>query len=121
MKFIFVAFLYLTNKTLVAILVLAQVSLIFEQDRTALLFLLFPSALLILRSWLWDGCLPTFPVQLYQVLLYLYFRIILLRLRFSQLFNKNALYFQAWLLFLYTGLALRENILRVNGSDIRRW
>lgn len=28
---------------------------------------------------------------------------------------------QAWLLFLYTGLALRENILRVNGSDIRPW
>ncbi|CAL5374085.1 unnamed protein product [Camellia sinensis] len=27
--------------------------------------------------------------------------------------------FQAWLLILYTGLALRENILRVNGSDIR--
>lgn len=63
------------------------------RDRTALLFLLFPSTLLILRSWIWDGCLPTFPVQLYQ----------------------------AWLLFLYTGLALRENILRVNGSDIRPW
>ena len=28
---------------------------------------------------------------------------------------------QAWLLFLYTSLALRENILRVNGSDIRPW
>ncbi|KAL1069552.1 hypothetical protein V6Z11_D12G274300 [Gossypium hirsutum] len=27
----------------------------------------------------------------------------------------------AWLLFLYTGLALRENILRSNGSDIRPW
>ncbi|CAL5327916.1 unnamed protein product [Camellia sinensis] len=26
--------------------------------------------------------------------------------------------YQAWLLILYTGLALRENILRVNGSDI---
>lgn len=38
-----------------------------EQDRTALLFLLFPLALLILRSWVWDGCLPTFPVQAYQV------------------------------------------------------
>ncbi|KAI4305055.1 hypothetical protein L6164_028445 [Bauhinia variegata] len=63
------------------------------RDRTALLFLLFPSTLLILRSWVWDGCLPAFPVQLYQ----------------------------AWLLFLYTGLALRENILRVNGSDIRPW
>ncbi|KAG7035539.1 Transmembrane protein-like protein, partial [Cucurbita argyrosperma subsp. argyrosperma] len=61
------------------------------RDRTALLFLLFPSLLLVLRGWVWDGCLPAFPVQLYQ----------------------------AWLLFLYTGLALRENILRVNGSDIR--
>ncbi|KAI9174045.1 hypothetical protein LWI28_010930 [Acer negundo] len=63
------------------------------RDRTALLFLLFPSTLLILRSWIWDECLPAFPVQLYQ----------------------------AWLLFLYTGLALRENILRLNGSDIRPW
>nr|ACU23902.1 unknown [Glycine max] len=63
------------------------------RDRTALLFLLFPATLLILRSWVWSGCLPTFPVQMYQ----------------------------AWLLFLYTGLALRENILRVNGSDIRPW
>lgn len=63
------------------------------RDRTALLFLLFPSMLLTLRFWIWDGCMPAFPVQLYQ----------------------------AWLLFLYTGLALRENILRVNGSDIRPW
>ncbi|TQD86827.1 hypothetical protein C1H46_027591 [Malus baccata] len=62
-------------------------------DRTALLFLFFPAALLTLRTWIWDGCLPAFPVQAYQ----------------------------AWLLFLYTGLALRENILRVNGSDIRPW
>ncbi|KAK8266915.1 hypothetical protein V6Z12_D12G278000 [Gossypium hirsutum] len=62
-------------------------------DRTAFLFLLFPLTLLILRSWIWEGCLPAFPVQLYQ----------------------------AWLLFLYTGLALRENILRSNGSDIRPW
>ncbi|KAJ0966935.1 hypothetical protein J5N97_023852 [Dioscorea zingiberensis] len=63
------------------------------RDRTAILFLLFPSILLILRSWIWNGCLPALPVQLYQ----------------------------AWLLFLYTSLALRENILRVNGSDIRPW
>ncbi|KAI8565191.1 hypothetical protein RHMOL_Rhmol03G0241300 [Rhododendron molle] len=62
-------------------------------DRTAFLFLVFPSLLLGLRSWLWGGCFPALPVQLYQ----------------------------AWLLFLYTGLALRENILRVNGSDIRPW
>jgi len=39
----------------------------FVQDRTALLFLLFPSTLLILRSWVWAGCLPAFPVQMYQV------------------------------------------------------
>ncbi|XAR71551.1 hypothetical protein NMG60_11017886 [Bertholletia excelsa] len=63
------------------------------RDRTAFLFLFFPSLLLVLRSWVWGGCLPALPVQLYQ----------------------------AWLLFLYTGLALRENILRVNGSDIRPW
>ncbi|KAD3068796.1 hypothetical protein E3N88_36676 [Mikania micrantha] len=63
------------------------------RDRTAYLFLFFPSLLLLLRSWVWNGCLPALPVQLYQ----------------------------AWLLFLYTGLALRENILRVNGSDIRPW
>ncbi|KAI8540566.1 hypothetical protein RHMOL_Rhmol09G0273000 [Rhododendron molle] len=63
------------------------------RDRTAFLFLFFPSLLLVLRSWIWSGCLPALPVQLYQ----------------------------AWLLFLYTGLALRENILRVNGSDIRPW
>ncbi|KAL6501000.1 hypothetical protein OROHE_025197 [Orobanche hederae] len=62
-------------------------------DRTAYLFLSLPSLLLMLRSTVWDGCLPTLPVQLYQ----------------------------AWLLYLYTGLALRENILRVNGSDIRPW
>jgi len=41
---------------------------LWEQDRTALLFLLFPSVLLCLRSWVWNGCLPTFPVQLYQVI-----------------------------------------------------
>ncbi|KAK4433212.1 Transmembrane protein [Sesamum alatum] len=63
------------------------------RDRTAYLFLCLPSLLLILRTWIWDGCLPALPVQLYQ----------------------------AWLLYLYTGLALRENILRVNGSDIRPW
>ncbi|XP_047321478.1 transmembrane protein 120 homolog [Impatiens glandulifera] len=63
------------------------------RDRTAVLFLVFPSLLLVLRSWVWHGCLPAPPVQLYQ----------------------------AWLLFLYAGLALRENILRVNGSDIRPW
>ncbi|XP_072994091.1 uncharacterized protein [Typha latifolia] len=63
------------------------------RDRTAFLFLLFPSTLLFLRSWIWEGCFPALPVQLYQ----------------------------AWLLFLYTSLALRENILRVNGSDIRSW
>ncbi|KAL6527024.1 hypothetical protein OROGR_016114 [Orobanche gracilis] len=63
------------------------------RDRTAYLFLSLPSLMLMLRSTIWDGCLPALPVQLYQ----------------------------AWLLYLYTGLALRENILRVNGSDIRPW
>ncbi|CAA0817124.1 TMPIT-like protein [Striga hermonthica] len=63
------------------------------RDRTSYLFLFLPSLLLMLRSTIWDGCLPALPVQLYQ----------------------------AWLLYLYTGLALRENILRVNGSDIRPW
>ncbi|KQJ95407.1 hypothetical protein BRADI_3g17040v3 [Brachypodium distachyon] len=63
------------------------------RDRTAVVFLGFPMILLFLRTWLWNGCFPALPVQLYQ----------------------------AWLLFLYTTLALRENILRVNGSDIRPW
>ncbi|KAL1222152.1 hypothetical protein V5N11_011031 [Cardamine amara subsp. amara] len=63
------------------------------RDRTALLFLVFPAILLTLRSYVWDGCLPAFPVQLYE----------------------------AWLLFLYAGLVMRENILRANGSDIRSW
>ncbi|KAD4178849.1 hypothetical protein R6Q59_022402 [Mikania micrantha] len=63
------------------------------RDRTAYLFLFFPSLLLLRRSWVWNGCFPALPVQLYQ----------------------------AWLLFLYTGLALRENILKVNGNDIRPW
>nr|XP_043618036.1 transmembrane protein 120 homolog [Erigeron canadensis] len=63
------------------------------RDTTAYLFLFFPSLLLFLQSWIWNGCFPAFPVQLYQ----------------------------AWLLFLYAGLSFRENILRVNGSDIRPW
>ncbi|MCO5579849.1 hypothetical protein L7F22_033711 [Adiantum nelumboides] len=63
------------------------------RDRTAILFLLFPSILLLFKNWLWKGCFPALPVQAYQ----------------------------AWLLFFYTSLALRENILRINGSDIRPW
>ncbi|KAG8076461.1 hypothetical protein GUJ93_ZPchr0006g41422 [Zizania palustris] len=63
------------------------------RDRTAYMFLLFPSILLMLRWWIWDGCLPALAVQMYQ----------------------------AWLLFLYTSFALRENVLIVNGSDIRPW
>ncbi|XP_071705824.1 uncharacterized protein [Rutidosis leptorrhynchoides] len=63
------------------------------RDKTAYLFLFFPSLLLVLWWQIWGNCFPALPVQLYQ----------------------------AWLLFLYTGLALRENILRVNGSDIRPW
>ncbi|EFJ29366.1 hypothetical protein SELMODRAFT_227886 [Selaginella moellendorffii] len=63
------------------------------RDRTAVLFLAFPCVLLLLKNFLWSGCFPAVPVQAYQ----------------------------AWLLFFYTSLALRENILRVNGSDIRPW
>ena len=48
---------FLLNLTLVSM----------EQDKTALLFLFFPAALMILRSFYWDGCLPAFPVQLYEV------------------------------------------------------
>lgn len=36
-------------------------------------------------------------------------------------FLSNARHLQAWLLYFYTSLALRENILKVNGSDIRPW
>ncbi|KAG0473344.1 hypothetical protein HPP92_015201 [Vanilla planifolia] len=36
------------------------------RDRTAFLFLLFPSVLIFLRSWMWEGCFPVLPVQLYQ-------------------------------------------------------
>ncbi|KAF3790391.1 Transmembrane protein [Nymphaea thermarum] len=63
------------------------------RDRTAILFLLFPCILLFLRNRMWNGCFSALSVQLYQ----------------------------AWLLYLYVSLALRENILRLNGSDIRPW
>jgi len=63
------------------------------RDRTAVMFLAFPVILLVLKNQIWNGCFPALPVQVYQ----------------------------AWLLFFYTSLALRENILRVNGSDIRPW
>ncbi|KAH8959400.1 hypothetical protein BDL97_06G076200 [Sphagnum fallax] len=63
------------------------------RDRTAVMFLAFPVILLILKNQVWNGCFPALPVQIYQ----------------------------SWLLFFYTSLALRENILRVNGSDIRPW
>ncbi|KAH9560190.1 hypothetical protein CY35_06G093900 [Sphagnum magellanicum] len=63
------------------------------RDRTAVMFLAFPVILLILKNQVWNGCFPALPVQVYQ----------------------------SWLLFFYTSLALRENILRVNGSDIRPW
>ncbi|KAJ7296783.1 hypothetical protein O6H91_01G020000 [Diphasiastrum complanatum] len=63
------------------------------RDTTAILFLAFPCLLLFLRNVVWEGCFPAVPLQVYEV----------------------------WLLFFYTSLALRENILRVNGSDIRPW
>nr|CAB3448512.1 unnamed protein product [Digitaria exilis] len=68
-------------------------------DRTAYKFLLFPSILLLLRWWIWDGCLPAWAVQMYQ----------------------HLPSYQAWLLYLYTSFALRENVLIANGSDIRPW
>jgi hypothetical protein len=40
---------------------------IYLQDRAAYMFLLFPSILLLLRWWIWDGCLPALAVQMYQV------------------------------------------------------
>ncbi|WZZ78596.1 hypothetical protein YC2023_099168 [Brassica napus] len=85
------------------------------RDRTALLFLVFPAILLTLRSYVWEGCLPAFPVQLYQV-----FILPLLLSCFYTVMN-SLFFYQAWLLFLYAGLAMRENILRANGSDIRSW
>ncbi|OAY78823.1 Transmembrane protein 120A, partial [Ananas comosus] len=92
------------------------------RDRTAFLFLLFPSTLLFLRSWMWDRCIPALPVQLYQVKCICSYTICVglpRKLLDSSKFIVE--YLQAWLLYLYTSLALRENILRVNGSDIRPW
>lgn len=65
----------------------------FPQDNTTIIFLVFPIVLLALKKKLWNECFPALPVQIYQ----------------------------AWLLLFYTSLAMRENILRVNGSDIRPW
>lgn len=65
--------------------------------------------------------MPALPVQLYQVIHAEAFNIFF---AFSDYFIRQKeieMPWQAWLLFLYTGLALRENILRVNGSDIRPW
>ncbi|WVZ81219.1 hypothetical protein U9M48_028621 [Paspalum notatum var. saurae] len=36
------------------------------RDRAAYKFLLFPSILLLLRWWIWDGCLPAWAVLFYQ-------------------------------------------------------
>lgn len=63
------------------------------RDRTALVFLTFPSVLLFLKHYYAGQCLPGLLVTAYS----------------------------AWLLFFYTSLALRENILKINGSDIRPW
>ncbi|XP_024385130.2 uncharacterized protein, partial [Physcomitrium patens] len=62
------------------------------RDNTTIIFLAFPIVLLALKKFS-NECFQALPVQLYQ----------------------------AWLLFFYTSLAMRENILRVNGSDIRPW
>lgn len=63
------------------------------RDRTAVIFLGAPICLLALKQFMKGSCLPGFIVHAYQ----------------------------AWLLLFYTSLALRENILRINGSDIRPW
>jgi hypothetical protein len=39
----------------------------------------------------------------------------------NDLIEDRASTLQAWLLFLYTSFSLRENVLHVNGSDIRPW
>ncbi|CAI7759159.1 unnamed protein product [Closterium sp. NIES-54] len=63
------------------------------RDRTALIFLGAPQLLLAAKQAMNQRCLPGLVVHVYQ----------------------------AWLLLFYTSLALRENILRINGSDIRPW
>ncbi|GJP30833.1 hypothetical protein CLOM_g7163 [Closterium sp. NIES-68] len=63
------------------------------RDRTALIFLGAPLLLLAAKQSMNQSCLPGLVVHVYQ----------------------------AWLLLFYTSLALRENILRINGSDIRPW
>ncbi|CAI5496773.1 unnamed protein product [Closterium sp. Naga37s-1] len=63
------------------------------RDRTALIFLGAPLLLLAAKQAMNQRCLPGLVVHVYQ----------------------------AWLLLFYTSLALRENILRINGSDIRPW
>eukprot|EP00271_Cylindrocystis_brebissonii_P014543 TRINITY_DN35904_c0_g1_i1.p1 TRINITY_DN35904_c0_g1~~TRINITY_DN35904_c0_g1_i1.p1 ORF type:complete len:402 (+),score=97.52 TRINITY_DN35904_c0_g1_i1:166-1371(+) len=63
------------------------------RDCTAQLFLAFPVILMLLRKFWWTTCLPGPLVQTYE----------------------------AWLLFFYASLAMRENVLRINGSDIRPW
>ena len=60
------------------------------QDRTAYKFLLFPSILLLLRWWIWDGCLPAWAVQIYQVSC-LYYSTPLIFLLITALSNKNSL------------------------------
>ncbi|CAN6480625.1 unnamed protein product [Victoria cruziana] len=92
------------------------------RDRTAVLFMLFPFILLFLRNWFWDGCFPALPVQLYQACIFSLFDLSSICTLCNSLLSQSMiLLFQAWLLFLYTSLALRENILRANGSDIRPW
>lgn len=63
------------------------------RDRTAMYFLAAPLLLLGCKWGFQIECLPGYLVHIYQ----------------------------AWLLVFYTSLALRENILRINGSDIRPW
>ena len=63
------------------------------RDRSTLVFLLFPLLLLLLAPTLSERNLINPAVQLHE----------------------------AWLLYFYTALAMRENILVANGSNIRKW
>eukprot|EP00899_Mesostigma_viride_P009006 jgi/Mesvir1/18106/Mv09403-RA.1 len=63
-----------------------------HRDTSTSVFLIFPLALLVAMKY-WPPCIPSMPIILYQ----------------------------CWLLYFYTSLAIRENILINNGSNIRKW
>jgi hypothetical protein len=51
---------------------------------------------------------------------YLFFAFVTLQLLFKRVLFLEVI-FHIWLLYYYTSLALRENILKVNGSNIKPW